>query len=782
MLSLNDLSIEDHSNNKKDEYLGFRNRTEKKELIVDIQGFDDEDINTYSNHNGVFDQYTDHGYMIHRVTTKGHLTKKKLVFDLYKSYLICHKKKVGFSEFDEIRIGQKTNVFNHYKSKKTSVHHSEDCELSFSLMHSNNLKSLDFVCSSVKERIEIVSALYLVIKQSRSSNNELGFIRKQWDYFGKETLGPNDLRRLLSRLNYSASHGHANELLKAVDKNGDRVLDFIEFSELFKLLRRRPEIKLLLNKYSKTLEGQLSISEMIDFFKYEQSEEWTEEQCKHLIENSTHDTTIQTMSHEHMEDYLSSQLNNDVLDPKAKTIYMDTNQPISNYFINSSHNTYLAGHQLQGISSSEMYVLAMKKNCKCVELDVWDGHDGDPIIFHGHTLTSQIKFKHVIQSIKDYGFENSPYPIVLSLETHCAPAQQVKMIEHMVAIFGDMLAKPFTEEDVDKVKTLPTLEQLKYKVILKGHYNCRMVSERNQVTEVIEEENEEEETDNIHVKEMKPQKMLVAPEYAKWIYFLTKGFKSVEESNTLPPWVMHSFSEAKVKELVKANGTYSFIDMFTRRQLRVFPKGTRVNSSNYDPVPGWTMGAQIVALNQQTSSEPMWLNAGMFADNGGCGYVLKSPCLLPSTVSGEFNYFDPSEPTRHASSKYSKLIINIISARQLPKYTKTEGGEVIDPFVTVSIHGSQLDDREFKTKVIDDNGFNPYWGEEFEFPLIHDQVAMLLIRVDDKDKFKRQNRIGHYCIKVSNIRNGYRVIKLENGYGNQIPMCNLLCKFTLVPN
>lgn len=48
-----------------------------------------------------------------------------------------------------------------------------------------------------------------------------------------------------------------------------------------------------------------------------------------------------------------------------------------------------------------------------------DGDKGEPIVYHGHTLTTKIMFEDVIKTIKDYGFKNSNYPIVLSLEVHC---------------------------------------------------------------------------------------------------------------------------------------------------------------------------------------------------------------------------------------------------------------------------------------------------------------------------------------------------------------------------
>ena len=42
-----------------------------------------------------------------------------------------------------------------------------------------------------------------------------------------------------------------------------------------------------------------------------------------------------------------------------------------------------------------------------VVVDCWDGPDNMPIIFHGHTLTSRIRFYDVLRTIKEHAWVKS---------------------------------------------------------------------------------------------------------------------------------------------------------------------------------------------------------------------------------------------------------------------------------------------------------------------------------------------------------------------------------------
>lgn len=61
----------------------------------------------------------------------------------------------------------------------------------------------------------------------------------------------------------------------------------------------------------------------------------------------------------------------------ARDADLDLSWPLACYFISSSHNTYLSGNQLSSDSTTASYTNVLRRGCRCVEVDVWDGEDPD---------------------------------------------------------------------------------------------------------------------------------------------------------------------------------------------------------------------------------------------------------------------------------------------------------------------------------------------------------------------------------------------------------------------
>ena len=100
---------------------------------------------------------------------------------------------------------------------------------------------------------------------------------------------------------------------------------------------------------------------------------------------------------------------------------------------------------------------------------------------------------------------------------------------------------------------------------------------------------------------------------------------------------MSSFSEPKTEKFIKGSAA-EWAEYNKKQMSRIYPAGVRIDSSNYNPIPSWNVGSQIVALNYQTSCLQMHLNDGKYLDNGGAGYVLKPEALRKAGMQ-----FDPME-------------------------------------------------------------------------------------------------------------------------------------------
>lgn len=144
---------------------------------------------------------------------------------------------------------------------------------------------------------------------------------------------------------------------------------------------------------------------------------------------------------------------------------------------------------------------------------------------------------------------------------------------------------------------------------------------------------------------------------------------------------MSSFPETKAERLICQQDNAFYLKYHTIQLSRIYPKGQRIDSSNYNPVPFWNCGSQMVALNYQTADKPMQLNMGKFKENGGCGFILKPDFLFDE------GYNPSDKKTIEKKVNPVTVMLRVIGARHLCK----SGRGTASPFVEVEIIGADYD-------------------------------------------------------------------------------------------
>ncbi|PWN20751.1 PLC-like phosphodiesterase [Microstroma glucosiphilum] len=555
------------------------------------------------------------------------------------------------------------------------------------------------------------------------------WLRQHWkgaDSSEDEKLSFKEVVRLCARLGMQASRTELLERFRQADRKGRDFLDFDDFQYFVMLLKRRQEVEELFSEWADlTLGACISLERFRAFMQQEQGVSSANGSRAAVVSSLFAKYSSRRhggLLYDGFSAFLQSEDNAAIRDASSKTDEPATegsrqavmpqpmDQPLTHYFISSSHNTYLVGGQWRGDSTVEGYIRALSNGARSVELDCWDGPNGQPQITHGHTLTSKVPFKDVIAAIARYAFIKSQYPLILSLEVHNDLPQQTTMAKLLRELLGEALLCEKLPK-ASRANELPTPEELRGKILVKAK-NIDLAPE--EPTEEISADSDSEaasdlalitsssyssatetgsESDNGFfasarglVRSVRNRrrgdsgnnKTTVAPELAALLVY-TVGVKhrGINKKEVYAPEHMISLSEKTAFKYARDRVLRENLIKHNRTHLtRTYPSMGSIArlhaSANYFPHHLWAIGCQLVALNWQTLDIGYTLNQAMFTRNAGCGYVLKPSGLRTKDL------------LKNTDAKVRCVLdVTVISAQQLPRLRDVI--EAVDPFVVLSL-------------------------------------------------------------------------------------------------
>uniref|UniRef100_A0A2K5JU76 Phosphoinositide phospholipase C n=1 Tax=Colobus angolensis palliatus TaxID=336983 RepID=A0A2K5JU76_COLAP len=771
------------------------------------------------------------------------------------------KAKILIDSIYKVTEGRQSEIFH----RQAEGNFDPSC--CFTIYHGNHMESLDLITSNPEEARTWITGLKYLMAGISDEDSLQTF--EEADKNGDGLLNIEEIHQLMHKLNVNLPRRKVRQMFQEADTDENQgTLTFEEFCVFYKMMSLRRDLYLLLLSYSDK-KDHLTVEELAQFLKVEQKmNNVTTDYCLDIIkkfEVSEENKVKNVLGIEGFTNFMRSPAC-DIFNPLHHEVYQDMDQPLCNYYIASSHNTYLTGDQLLSQSKVDMYARVLQEGCRCFRC-VWatlsfNPSNGD--LKHTLTLISTI-FSLPAPDSSGMCCSFLRFPVILSIENHCSIQQQRKIAQYLKGIFRDKL--DLSSVDTGECKQLPSPQSLKGKILVKGkklpyhlgddaeegevsdedsadeiedeckfklHYNNGTTEHqvesfiRKKLESLLKESQIRDKEDpdsftvrallkatheglNAHLKQSPDVKesgkkshgrslMTNFGKHKKTTKSRSKSYSTDDEEDTqqntvreggqlyrlgrrrktmklcreLSDLVVYtnsvaaqdivddgttgnvlSFSETRAHQVVQQKSEQFMI--YNQKQLtRIYPSAYRIDSSNFNPLPYWNAGCQLVALNYQSEGRMMQLNRAKFKTNGNCGYVLKPQQMC----KGTFNPFSgdplPANPKK-------QLILKVISGQQLPKPPDSmfgDRGEIIDPFVEVEIIGLPVDCCKDQTRVVDDNGFNPVWEETLTFTVHMPEIALVRFLVWDHDPIGR-DFVGQRTVTFSSLVPGYRHVYLE---------------------
>ena len=473
-----------------------------------------------------------------------------------------------------------------------------------------------------------------------------------------------------------------------------------------------------------------------------------------------------------------------------------TDRPLCDYLINSTHNTYLTGHQLHGKSSSIMYSFAMFDGYRLVELDCYDGINQDILITHGYTLVTKLHLKDILKELKQSAFLDSPFPVILSIENHCDKVHQTYMAQYCKEILIDLYTFPVNPIP----EYLPTLNELKRKFILKTS-GKRVPSEnilqpikrrepnkffnlllknikKNQlVKKLYLKDDKSDEKINLFFNNgsliysnplQNPNQKINEEEYdeskietvenlelARGLHGTKFSYEKLDELK-LQPWEFVTLKSTKLMEYAKDPiKRKKIIELNTHCMMKAYPQS--FDSSNYDCIKCWLQGCQCAALNIQALDDDFTLfDKVFFMQNKNQGFVLKPSKLLIDSL--KFEDYEKPYYTLELTIFSLTNLVRLIDATN--KFNENDDEIAKDGSLKFEIYtlGSHKEDKNPKYTFLCNGGviFTQITDNKtVNFDVYEPDLGGLMIKF-----FMDDVMFARSCIPFTMIKEGFRKIPL----------------------